>query len=231
VAARPLRVEPAVAALDAPRPLRRRLVGRATAVVGDPRRGDGGRAPDPVQHQRDRGPCASGSGHQPGAARCRGAERDLRRAGRDPRLPCAQPDVPRRAYERERTDGGPDRGDGAPCRGRLRRLGDRADPADDRWRRAGVPRPGLPGRVGLGQAQGPAPGRVRGGAPHPGHDHRNRQVPARRGGRPGDGGHSVRGQLRADRAGARGRVRGDLPLQRGPPGGRACGAPHDGATW
>ena len=55
--------------------------------------------------------------------------------------------------ERMRVDAraaGLDRGDGAAGRGRVRRLGRGADPADDRRGRAGLHRSGLPGRVGLG---------------------------------------------------------------------------------
>ena len=55
-----------------------------------------------------------------------------------------------------------------------------------------------------------------------------RGVPARRRGRARARGRPVRGQLRADRAGARGRLRGDLPQQRRPPARRARGAADDG---
>ncbi len=50
------------------------------------------------------------------------------------------------------------------------------------------------------------------------------RVPARRRARPGARGRAVRGQLRPDRAGARGRVRGHLPQQRRPPA-RGAGIP------
>jgi SulP family sulfate permease len=81
--------------------------------------------------------------------------------------------------------------------------------AHDASGRAGVPGPRVPGRVGLGQAQGPAAGRVRGRA-RDAWRWSSARVPARRRGRPGARGRAVRGQLRADRAGARGRLRGDL---------------------
>jgi SulP family sulfate permease len=73
--------------------------------------------------------------------------------------------------------------------------------ADDRRRGAGVPRPFLHGRVGLGQAAAAAAHRVRLRAVDPRGDHRP-GVLARRRDRPGARGRAVRDQLRTGRAGA-----------------------------
>ena len=54
VAARAVRDDPAVAAVDVPRGRGRRLVGRGGVVGGNRRRGVRGRDLDPVQHQRER---------------------------------------------------------------------------------------------------------------------------------------------------------------------------------
>ena len=112
---------------------------------------------------------------------------------------------------------------GPPGRGRVRRLGRGADPADDRRGRAGVPRPGLPRRVGLGQAEAAAAARIRRRGGDPGRDHRV-GVPGRGGDRPGARGRAVRRELRPDRAGARGRLRRDLSLERRSAGERTCRA-------
>ena len=109
VAARTVRCGPAVAAVDVPRAHRRRLVGGARAVGRDRDGGVRGRDRDLVQHLRDRGRVGPGPGHERGAPRRRGAERGLRRPGRDPRVPRAQPDRARRAHERGRADGRADR--------------------------------------------------------------------------------------------------------------------------
>ena len=154
-------------------------------------------------------------------------ERRLRRARRHPGLPRAQPDGARGAHERRRAGRGARRRARPARRRRVRRRGDRADPAHDRRRRAGVPRPHLHRRVGLGQAADAAEGRVRRRPGDPRGDHRQ-GVPARRGDRLGDGRRPVRGQLRPDRAGARGRVRGHLPQQRRPAARRASGPADDG---
>ena len=82
-------------------------------------------------------------------------------------------------------------------------------------RGARLPRPVLHGRVGVGQAQVPAEGRVRGRARDPRDDHRP-GVPARRRDRARARGGPVRHRLRPDRARARGRVRRHLPQQRRP---------------
>ena len=128
--------------------------------------------------------------------------------------------------ERMRVDAraaGLDRGGGPAGRGRVRRLGRGADPADDRRGRAGLHRPGLPGRVGLGQAEAAAAARIRRRGGDPGRDHRV-GVPGRRGDRPGARGRAVRRELRPDRAGERGRLRRDLSLERRSAGERACRA-------
>ena len=93
---------PAVAAVDASSDHRRRLVGGARPVGRDPDGRVRGNARDLVQHLGDRGRAAPRPGHQPGAPRRRGAQRGLRPAGWDPRVPRAQPERAGRTHERER---------------------------------------------------------------------------------------------------------------------------------
>ena len=84
------------------------------------------------------------------------------RRRRDPRVPRAQHERARRRHEGQRAPGGAHRRARPARRGRVRRVRHRADPAHDRRRRAGVPRPRLPGRVGVGPAAVPAARRVTG---------------------------------------------------------------------
>ncbi len=81
----------------------------------------------------------------------------------------------------------------------------------------------------MGQAAVPAEGRVRHRPADPRDDHRS-GLPARRGDRPGARGRAVRDQLRPDRAGPRGRVRGHVPQQRRPAAGRAGSTAGAGRT-
>ena len=98
-AARTVRLVPVVAAVVPARDHRRRLVGGGRPVGRDPGGRVGGNHRAHVQHLRERDRAAPGPGHQPGAPRRRSAERDLRRAGRDPGLPRPGPDRPCRADE------------------------------------------------------------------------------------------------------------------------------------
>ncbi len=124
------------------------------AVLGTSRRHRHGgarrRARDPVQRQRSRARAAPGPRHEQGAPRRRPPQRRLRRVRRCPGLPLAQPDGARGAHERRRAGRGARRLARPARRRRVRRGGDRADPAHDRRRRAGVPRPDVHRRVGLG---------------------------------------------------------------------------------
>ncbi len=227
VAARTVRRGRTVATVVTARLHASRLVGGAQPVGGDPRRGVRRGDRDVVQRERQRGRAEERPGLEPGASRRGSAQRRFRSGGWHPRLPRAQPDGAGRSHERQRADRRADRRADPARRSGVRRLGRRADPAGDRRRHAGVPGPCLHRRVGLGQAQDPAPARVRDRPSHPGHDHRL-GVPAGDRRRPGPRGRAVRDQLRADRARARGRVRSDLPQQRGPAGRRADGAAGDG---
>ena len=152
LAARSVPVRLAVPAVDRQGAHRRRLVGDPRAGGrhhhGAARRRDRGAVP----RQRERGRRAPGPGHEPRAPRRRSRERRHGGARRHPRIPRPQRDIPRGADARRRADGWARRLARPARRGRVRRRGDRADPADDRRRRARVPRPLVHRGVGLGHS-------------------------------------------------------------------------------